>query len=88
MDECIKDGIAMVKAGAAVIHVHAYDPDTGIQNDSPDVYAAIIEGIKSEVDVIIYPTISNASQPGSEVGVVGAYRHIPSEELGKRGMLE
>jgi 3-keto-5-aminohexanoate cleavage enzyme len=88
VNECIADGIAVVKAGAAVIHIHAYDPETGIQNDSPDVYAAIIEGIKSQVDVIIYPTISSASQPGSEVGVTGAWRHNPADILGARGILE
>lgn len=88
VDECIADGIAVVKAGAGVIHVHAYDPDTGVQNDSPDVYAAIIQGIKSKVDVIIYPTISSASQPDSEIGVTGAWRHTPADVLGGRGMLE
>jgi len=88
VEECVRDGIAVVKAGASVIHVHAYDPNTGVQNDSPDVYAAIIEGIKSQVDVIIYPTISSASQPGSEVGVTGAWRHTPADTLGARGILE
>jgi 3-keto-5-aminohexanoate cleavage enzyme len=88
INECIADGVAVVKTGAAVIHIHAYDPETGIQNDNPDVYAAIIEGIKSQVDVIIYPTISSASQPGSEVGVTGAWRHNPADILGARGILE
>ena len=86
--EVVADGIAVAEAGASIIHVHAYDPATGIQNDDPDIYAAIIEGIKAKVDVIIYPTISSATQPGSEVGVVGAYRHKPADVLGQRGLLE
>lgn len=86
--EVVADGIAVAKAGASVIHVHAYDPVTGVQNDDPEIYAAIIDGIRSQVDVIVYPTISSATQPGSEVGVVGAYRHTPANVLGARGMLE
>jgi uncharacterized protein (DUF849 family) len=86
--EVVADGIAVARAGASVIHVHAYDPDTGIQNDDPEIYAAIIDGIRSRADVIVYPTISSATQPGSEVGVVGAYRHRPADILGARGMLE
>jgi uncharacterized protein (DUF849 family) len=86
--EVVADGIAVAKAGAAVIHIHAYDPDTGVQNDSPDIYAAIIEGIRAKIDVIVYPTISSATQPGSEVGVIGAYRHAPADVLGARGLLE
>jgi 3-keto-5-aminohexanoate cleavage enzyme len=88
VEEVVADGIAVAKAGAAIIHIHAYDPNTGVQNDSPDIYAAIIEGIRAKVDAIVYPTISSATQPGSEVGVVGAYRHAPAEVLGARGMLE
>jgi 3-keto-5-aminohexanoate cleavage enzyme len=88
VDEVIAEGIAAAKAGAAIVHIHAYDPDTGVQNDSPEIYAAIIEGIHAKVDAIVYPTISSATQPGSEVGVVGAWRYEPGEVLGARGMLE
>lgn len=88
VDDVVADGIEAARAGAAILHIHAYDPDTGIQNDSPEIYARIIDGIRAEIDVIIYPTISSASQPGSEVGVVGAWRHVPADVLGGRGMLE
>src|SRR5271168_4097301 len=88
VDEVIAEGIAAAKAGAAIVHIHAYDPDTGVQNDSSEIYAAIIEGIHAKVDAIVYPTISSATQPGSEVGVVGAWRYEPGAVLGARGMLE
>ena len=86
--EVVADGIAAARAGASVIHVHAYNPDTGVQNDSPDIYAAIVEGIRAQVDAIVYPTISSATQPGTEIGVVGAWRHQPADVLGGRGLLE
>src|SRR5271167_1069183 len=39
VDEVIAEGIAAAKAGVAIVHIHAYDPDTGVQNDSPEIYA-------------------------------------------------
>ncbi|GAA3518300.1 3-keto-5-aminohexanoate cleavage protein [Aeromicrobium panaciterrae] len=88
VNETIEDGIAAAQAGAAILHIHAYDEKSGVQNDDPATYAKIIEGIKAEVDVIIYPTISSAAQAGSEVGVVGAYRYEPATHLGQLGHLE
>jgi 3-keto-5-aminohexanoate cleavage enzyme len=34
IDEVIVDGIAAAKAGAAIIHLHAYDSVTGRQSDA------------------------------------------------------
>ena len=39
--EIIAEGIAAAEAGAAIIHVHAYDPATGKQNDDPEIYAEL-----------------------------------------------
>jgi 3-keto-5-aminohexanoate cleavage enzyme len=58
--EIIDEGIACVQAGAAIVHAHAYDEATGQQTQSPDVYARIIDGIRSRVDAIVYPTIPSA----------------------------
>jgi uncharacterized protein (DUF849 family) len=84
----VADGIACARAGAAIIHLHAYDPATGLQNDDPDTYAAIIEGIRAAEDVIVYPTIpflqsADAFQPGS-----AAARYAAVEALARRGLLE
>ncbi|GAB3310996.1 3-keto-5-aminohexanoate cleavage protein [Epidermidibacterium keratini] len=76
VDEVIADGIACVREGAGIVHVHAYDGD-GRRVDSADTYRAIIEGIRSEVDAIVYPTIAE-----------GDDRYAVIEQLARDGLLE
>src|ERR1051325_4031438 len=57
IDEIISDGIAAAQAGAAIIHLHAYDAATGRQRDAYEIYAPIIEGLRNKVDAIVYPTL-------------------------------
>jgi 3-keto-5-aminohexanoate cleavage enzyme len=85
-DEVISDGLAAANAGAAIIHVHAYDASTGRQRDEWETYARIIEGIRSKVDVIVYPTIPLA---GSDYAAANAERRFAhTAELAKRGLIE
>jgi len=84
--EIISDGIAAADAGAAIIHVHAYDPATGRQRDEWETYARIIEGIRAKADVIVYPTIPLA---GSDYAAVHAERRLAhTAELARRGLIE
>jgi 3-keto-5-aminohexanoate cleavage enzyme len=86
--EIIADGIAVARAGAAIVHLHVYDEATGRQTEDWQVYARAIEGIRSAVDVIVYPTIPIAGLgfAGDLVSASGRYAHL--EELGKRGLVE
>ncbi|MBM3393815.1 MAG: 3-keto-5-aminohexanoate cleavage protein [Betaproteobacteria bacterium] len=86
--EIVTDGIASVKAGASVIHLHAYDEATGKQKDDPELYARIIEGIRSQVDVIVYPTVPAANFGGGAELVSAAQRYAHVEALAQRGLLE
>lgn len=88
VNEIVEQGIACVKAGASIVHLHAYDENTGKQKDDADLYARIIEGIRSKVDAIVYPTVPSASLGGSgqELSAQQRYAHI--EKLGQRGLLE
>lgn len=89
VDEIVEEGIAAGEAGAAIVHFHAYDEATGRQKDDWELYARIIEGIRSRIDVIAYPTIPLA---GSGLGSYepsdarDRFRHI--DELGRRGLIE
>jgi len=84
--EIVADGLAAADAGAAIIHVHAYDSASGQQRDDWETYARIIEGIRSKVDVIVYPTIPLA---GSGFAASNAERRFAhTAELGKRGLIE
>lgn len=84
--EIVADGIAAAGAGAAIIHVHAYDPATGRQDDRWDTYASIIEGIRAATDAIVYSTIplAGSSYAGAHVG----QRYAHTEQLARRGLLE
>lgn len=87
IDECVEQGVACVEAGAAIIHVHAFDAEADEQNDDPDIYAQIIEGIKEQVDAIVYPTIPLAGSP-NQAEMTGDERFAHQNELGQRGLLE
>lgn len=83
-DDIVNEGIACAEAGAAIIHVHAYDEATGRQTDDWQAIARIIAGIRNRVDVIVYPTI-----PFQAAGTLdAATRFIHLDELGKRGLIE
>ena len=88
INEVIDDGVAAAKAGAAIIHVHAYDEMSGRQKDDWSIYAAIIEGIRAKVDAIVYPTIPFAGATGGENTLTPKQRFAHIEELGKRGLIE
>jgi uncharacterized protein (DUF849 family) len=88
VEEIVSEGIACAKAGAAIVHVHAYDAETGLQKDDADLYSPIIEGIQAEVDVIVYPSVPLTGD--ERVGNIGgaAERFAAVAELGRRGLIE
>jgi len=78
VEEIVADGIAVAKIGCAIVHVHAYDEQTGRQRDDWETYARIIEGIRAHADVIVYPTIP----------LVASSKFAHVEELARRGLIE
>ena len=84
VDEIVADGIAAAGEGAAIIHAHAYDVETGRQKDDWEIYARIIEGIRAKTDVIVYPTIPSPALGQDQV--VNRFGH--TAELAKRGLIE
>lgn len=86
--EIVSEAAACAKAGAAIIHLHAYDEATGLQRDDAELYAAIIEGVREQVDAIVYPSIPLAGD--ARVGETGGSksRFSAVAELGCRGLLE
>jgi uncharacterized protein (DUF849 family) len=87
-DEIIADGIACARAGAAIVHLHAYDPSTGRQKDDPAIYARIIRGIRAEVDAIIYPTVPLAGSADAPDAGDAAARYAAVEALAAEGLIE
>lgn len=83
----VADGIACAKAGACIVHVHAYDGGAEQVFDW-QTYARIIEGIRAEVDVPVYPSVpTTGTGMGPDTAGAGAkFAHLP--ELARRGLLE
>jgi len=84
VEDIVADGIACAKAGAAIVHAHAYDVTTGRQKDDWEIYARIIEGIRAKADVIVYPTIPSPALGQEQT----ANRFGHTAELAKRGLIE
>ena len=86
--EIIADGIAAAKAGAAIVHLHAYDEATGRQKDDYEIYAPLIEGIRAKVDAIVYPTlpITGSGYAGELRSAAERYVHL--ERLAQNGLAE
>jgi uncharacterized protein (DUF849 family) len=88
VEEIMEQAVACANAGAAIVHVHAYDEATGRQKDDGELYARIITGIRSKVDVIVYPTIPTAGQPGHPGAQTPQERYAHTQFLAQRGLLE
>ena len=73
-DELVADALACVGEGAAIVHFHAYDPASGRQRDDYEIYAPIIERVRSKSDVICYGTLPFAGSVDSRNQLTPAER--------------
>ncbi len=85
VEQIVAEGIACARAGASIVHTHAF-ADEGRQTFDWQVYARIIEGIRAEVDVPVYP--SYPTIPGTSIEGDAAARFAHIEALADRGLLE
>ena len=87
VDAIIADGLDCAAAGACIVHVHAYDGG-GPQTFDWQVYARIIEGIRTKIDVPVYPSIPSAGIGVGPLPADAAARFAHVEALAARGLLE
>jgi 3-keto-5-aminohexanoate cleavage enzyme len=89
VEAIIAEGVACARAGAAIVHTHAYT-NGGTQTFDWQVYARIIEGIRAEVDVPVYPSYPTIPNTGPSTGIDGeaSQRFAHIEALAERGLLE
>ncbi|MEJ2027890.1 MAG: 3-keto-5-aminohexanoate cleavage protein, partial [Limibacillus sp.] len=87
-EELIAEGVACAKLGAAVIHLHVYDPATGRQRDDFDAYRAVIEGIREEVDAIVYPTVPLRGSADAPEPMSPEARFEATRKLAEAGLIE
>ncbi len=68
-DEIVRSGVEAWRAGAAVLHVHVRDPETGLGTQDLAVFAPVVERLRAETDAVLCLTTS---------GIPG--RNLPVEE--------
>jgi uncharacterized protein (DUF849 family) len=59
-EQIIDEAVAANKAGAAVVHLHARNPETGQPTNDPGLMKVITDGVRSKCDVIIGVTTGGA----------------------------
>ena len=52
-EEIARGAIEAAEAGAAIIHLHARDPETGAPTPDPDVFMRFLPVIKQNVDAVV-----------------------------------
>ena len=77
--EIAESAVAAAKAGAAIVHIHVRDPDSGIGARDPALYAEAVERIRdSGVDVVINLTAGM----GGDLVLGGAEQPLPPSPEG------
>jgi len=55
-DQIVDDALKSHEAGAAVVHIHVRDPETGRPSADPELFGEILANIKSRCDVVVCTT--------------------------------
>ncbi len=72
-DEIAHSAIAAAEAGAAIIHLHARDPETGKPDQSPEAFAGFLPRIKQATNAVVnittggspYMTVEERAKPAA-----------------------
>jgi len=65
-EQIANEAIAAAEAGAAIIHLHAREPDTGMPTTDPEIYRQFLEPIKDNCDAIINITTGQPDRQAFE----------------------
>src|SRR3954468_17815758 len=52
-DEIVADALGAAEAGAAILHLHARDPETGKPDQTPEAFARFLPRIKQQTNAVI-----------------------------------
>lgn len=63
--DIVADAVACADEGAAIVHVHAYDEESGTPREAYEIYAPVFEDIRNRTDVICYPTVPMGPAPST-----------------------
>jgi uncharacterized protein (DUF849 family) len=77
--QIIDAALEAAEAGAAIVHIHVRDPDTGGPSRDPELYREVVEGIRaSDVDVVLNLTAGM----GGDLVLGGVEKPLPPNEEG------
>jgi 3-keto-5-aminohexanoate cleavage enzyme len=66
--EIVAAAVESHRAGAAVVHIHVRDPETGAPSSRIDYFRQVLEGIRARCDVIVNLTTSGLNIEGPDAG--------------------
>jgi len=55
-EQIVKEAVKAAESGAAIVHIHARDPKTGMPTSNLETFREILVGIKERSDTVICPT--------------------------------
>lgn len=55
-DQIVADALGAAEAGAAILHMHARDPEDGRPTPDPEVFLPILQRVKAQTDAVINVT--------------------------------
>jgi uncharacterized protein (DUF849 family) len=76
-EEIAEQAIAAAEAGAAILHLHARDPETGRPTADPEVYAQFLPQIRDATDAVINITTGGSVTMTLEERAAAATRFSP-----------
>ncbi len=76
IEDMVEEAVRSYNAGAAVVHVHARNPENGIPSSSVEIFREILSRIKAECNAVITPTTggSYTMTPKERLAVVSALK--------------
>ncbi|MFC7400655.1 3-keto-5-aminohexanoate cleavage protein [Chelatococcus sp. GCM10030263] len=80
----IEDAVAAAEAGAAIVHLHARDPETGKPDQSPEAFRPIVQAIKQRSDCVI--NLTTGGSPTMSIDERLAPAHVLKPELASLNM--
>jgi uncharacterized protein (DUF849 family) len=76
-EQIAEQAIAAARAGAAILHLHARDPETGHPTPDPDVFMQFLPRIKAECDAVVNVTTGGGMGMSLEQRMAASVRAEP-----------
>ncbi len=76
-DQITADAVAAAEAGAAIIHLHARDPETGKPDQTPEAFARFLPRVKQQTNAVINITTGGSPFMTKEERVLPAATFKP-----------